>query len=127
MAQKCEAIAKSGSRCSRPALAGGRHCLMHSPEHAEMRLEAARRGGKARANSVRAKKLLPATLTAEELGSVMSKLLLDVIQGNVSPKIGTAAATITRALLEVRTTTEIETRLAELEARAGMQNDRRFG
>jgi hypothetical protein len=44
--------------------------------------------------------------------------------GRIEPKIGTAAASIARVLHEVRHTTELEVRLAELEQRAGVTDTR---
>jgi hypothetical protein len=120
MAAKCLAIARSGSRCNSPALRGSTFCWLHDPNVADARLEASRKGGRARANSERARKLLPATLTPEELGQHLSKALVDVLDGTLSPKIGTCAATIARALIDIRAAGEIEERLRTLEERAGL-------
>jgi len=125
MVVKCFAIARRGSRCNAPALRDSTFCWLHDPNAAGARRAASVKGGKARSNQERARKLLPPTLTADELGGHMSKLLIDVIEGRVATKIGTAAATITRALLEVRTTSDLEQRIAELEQRAGIGPDRR--
>jgi hypothetical protein len=124
MGVTCSAIARSGSRCQRPALAGKQHCLMHDPASAELRREASRKGGKARANAERAKKLIPSAMSPEELGGRLSDVFLKVVDGKLSPKIGTAASTIARALIDVRTAGELEERLAELERRADL-SDRR--
>ncbi len=99
----CSAIAKSGSRCRRPALAGKQHCLMHDPESAELRREAGRKGGRNRSAKARAAKLIPDAMTAEDLAGWLSLLFTSVMAGKVEPKIGTAAAAIARTLLEAQT------------------------
>jgi hypothetical protein len=124
MATKCSAIAKSGSRCTTPVVAGSVFCWMHAPERAEGRREAARKGGKARANAERARKQIPDAMSADELSGWLSLLFKNVMAGRIEPKIGTAAASIARVLHEVRHTTEIEQRLAELESRAGVVDTR---
>jgi hypothetical protein len=126
MATKCSAIAKSGSRCTTPVVAGSVFCWMHAPERAEGRREAARKGGKARANAERARKQIPDAMDAETLAGWLSLLFTNVMAGRIEPKIGTACATIARILLEVRTTTELEQRLSELEARAGVADAPRW-
>ncbi len=119
MAVTCSAIAKAGSRCSRPALAGAAFCLMHSPDHAEMRREASRKGGRNRSAQARARAAIPEAMDAAELGGWLTTLFRGVITGRIEPKIGTAAATIARTMMEVRTAVELEQRIAELEERAG--------
>jgi hypothetical protein len=127
MATKCSAIAKSGNRCTTPVVAGSAFCWMHAPEMAERRREGARKGGKARSSRARAAKLLPEAMTPDELSAWLSLLFKQVVAGKIEPRVGTAAATIARVLIDVREATELETRLTELEARAGLANDRRFG
>ncbi len=97
---------------------------MHSPDHAEVRRDAARKGGRNRSAQARAKAAIPEAMDAAELGGWLSLLFRSVVGGKVEPKVGTAAATIARALLEVKATTEIERRLAELEAAAGIDGRR---
>jgi hypothetical protein len=115
----CSAIAKSGSRCRRPALAGKQHCLMHDPESAELRLEASRKGGHARSNAARAAKVMPAALTSEELLVTLSRAMDKVEKGELEPGPANAISSLARAMNSIRETTEIERRLSELEQRAG--------
>ena len=127
MAVVCSAIARSGSRCRRPALAGKQHCLMHDPESAELRLEASRKGGHARSNAARAAKAMPAALTSDELLVTLSRVLGKVESGELEPGPANAISSLARAMNSIRETTEIERRLSELEQRAGVMNGRRFG
>jgi len=125
MAVKCSAIAKSGSRCDRPALAGGAFCLMHSPDHAEMRREASRKGGRARSNQARAAKAMPAALTGDELLALLSACLRRVEAGTLEAGPANAIAGLAKAITAIRESTDTEARLAELEARAGLADGRR--
>jgi hypothetical protein len=115
----CSAIAKSGSRCERPALAGKQHCLMHDPESAELRREAGRKGGHARSNAARAAKAMPAALTSDELLVTLSRAMDKVEKGELEPGPANAISSLARAMNSIRETTEIERRLSELEQRAG--------
>jgi hypothetical protein len=103
MAAKCLAIARSGSRCNSPTLPESPYCWMHSPDVADARREAARRGGRNRATRVRAAKQLPDAMTAEDLTGWLSLLFTSVMAGKVEAKIGNACAAIARTLLEAQT------------------------
>jgi hypothetical protein len=127
MATKCSAIAKSGSRCQTPAVAGLSFCYLHAPEMAERRRAAAVKGGRNRSAKARAAKQIPEAMDAETLAGWLSLLFTSVLSGKVEPRVGTACAAIARTLHEVRHTTELEQRLAELEQAAGIIADRRFG
>jgi hypothetical protein len=127
MAAKCQAIARSGSRCSSPPLAGSTYCWVHDPAAADRRVEASKKGGKARSNKARAAKQIPPAMSAEDLAGWLSLLFTNVMAGRIEPKIGTACATIARTLHEVKHATELEERIAELEERTQTSNGRRFG
>ncbi len=120
MAAKCSAIARSGSRCGSPALPDSAYCFVHSPDTAEARREAARKGGHARSNQARARAAIPEAMDAAELGGWLTTLFKGVITGRIEPKIGTAAATIARTMMEVRELVEIEARLVAIEDAAGI-------
>ena len=121
MAVTCQAIAKSGQRCSRPALAGKQHCLMHDPASVELRRDAGRKGGYARSNAARARKEMPEAMTTDEMAGWLSLAFKRVMAGQMPPKIGVACAQIARTLLTVQETAILEARLAELEQRAGIR------
>jgi hypothetical protein len=121
MTTTCLAIAKSGVRCKTSVVAGSQYCYLHDPAMAERRREGARRGGANRSNKARALKHIPASFTGEELAGWLSLLFTQVIEGQVEPRIGTAAATIARTLMDVKTSTDLEQRLSQLEGRAGIE------
>lgn len=98
MTTKCQAITKNGTPCTVPPLTGGQHCLHHAPGSIELK----RKGGRNGSTANRARRLFATPLTDDELVGLLSKLLQDVMRGTTEPKVGTAAATIARALLEAR-------------------------
>ena len=120
MPVKCQAIAKSGKQCDRPALAGRRHCLMHDPESAELRREAGRKGGHARSNAARAAKVLQPALTTDDLLVTLSEVIRKAEKREIEPGIVNCISGAARTMNEIRKTTEIERRLEELEQRAGV-------
>jgi hypothetical protein len=87
MAAKCQAIARSGQRCASPPRTGGAFCFVHDPSPAavEERRAASRKGGKARSNLERGRRLLAPALTSEELGRLLSSVLVDVVEGRTAP------------------------------------------
>lgn len=103
MAVKCSAITNGGSRCSRPALVGKPHCLMHDPDSAELRREASRKGGRARSNQARAAKVIPTAMSVADLAGYLSQLFTSTVIGETEPKVASAAAGIARVLLEAQT------------------------
>lgn len=103
MAVKCSAITRGGSRCNSPVLPDQAFCWVHSPDAAEARREASRKGGHARSNKARAAKLVPEEMTPDELAGWLSWLFKRVLMGKMEPKLATAAATVARTLLEVQT------------------------
>ena len=121
---RCAAITRGGKPCPAAPLPGRAHCWTHDPGSAEGRREAGRKGGRARSTAARARAAIPDGMSGEELAGWLSDLFRGVVSGRVEPRVGTAAATIARALLEVKATTEIERRLAELEERAGIASGR---
>lgn len=119
MAAKCAAIAKSGSRCSRPALAGKQHCLMHDPDSTELRRQASVKGGYARSAKARALKQIPEAMTAEELAGWLSLVFKKVVAGSMEPKIGSAAAAIAKTIIDVQVVAD-QPAIAELEEQLRM-------
>ena len=80
MAEKCSAIARSGSRCS----------------------SAAKKGGRNRSAQARAAAAIPEAMTPAELSGWLSMLFRSVVAGHTEPRVGSAAATIAKVLIEAR-------------------------
>ncbi len=121
MAKRCKALNASGGPCSAVPLPDQDWCIWHDPDRKAERDEVRRRGGLARSNVMRARKKLPPALTPDELNRTLSVLLTDVIAGVVDTGVASAAATLIRASLGIRTQIDVEERLAALEAAAGVK------
>ena len=119
MAARCLAVARSGSRCNSPVVAGSAHCFLHSPETAAARQEACKKGGRGRSNAARAAKAMPATaLTTDELLLTLSRIIAKAERGEIEPGVVNAISGAARTMGELRKSGEIEQRLAQLEAAA---------
>ena len=100
--ERCQAVAKSGNPCTAVVQPGRPYCLWHDPEADEQRAEIARKGGAARSIQARAAKELREALTADALAAALSVAFMRVLAGKTEPKVGTAAATMAKAILECR-------------------------
>jgi len=115
---QCSGTNQAGQRCGAQAWQDDL-CRWHHPRLEAERGEWRRRGGEQRSNKQRAKRQLPdAILTPAELQGFIGLALRGVITGRVEPGVANAVATLARAAVAVREATEIETRLAALEATA---------
>lgn len=122
----CRGVTRDGKPCGAKPRPGTDLCPWHSADLAERRREWSRRGGINSSNRARARKRIPdgALTTAETLG-LLGIVFKGVIAVRVEPGVGTACATIARAMNDLVKTTEIEERIRELEQAAGIANRRR--
>lgn len=120
MLARCKATAKGGGPCSaRPVRPSG-WCFWHDPELETERAERRRRGGQQRSNKARARRALPGeALTPAELQGFIGIALDGVLAGRLEPGVANAVANLSRAAIAVREATEVEGRLAALEAAVG--------
>jgi hypothetical protein len=114
MATKCHATNAAGEPCQAMPLKGGEYCAWHDPDLAERRKEWSLRGGKGKSNSARARKRLK-RLELEDVDAALCTALVDVLNGTLEPGLATAAASVARTIHAVRTATEHERRISELE------------
>lgn len=124
MTERCTAIKKDGSCCSKDAEPGKDRCWSHDPANEEERRRIASRGGKA-STAVLAERRGPVAQEIRELKYELRSLARDVKEGEVPPPVGTALNQIYNTLLRAmdqerrtRESGELETRLAALEERA---------
>lgn len=115
MATKCHALNAQSEPCQAEPLKDSDYCVWHDPNLAERRKEWSLRGGKGKANTARAKKRLK-RLDLDEIDAALCTAMLDVLRGELEPGIATAAASVARTIHAVRTATDHERRIAELEA-----------
>jgi hypothetical protein len=112
---RCRGTTKDGKPCGAHPRPGTELCPWHSPDLAGRRAEWSARGGMGRSNKRRAKKALPAEpLTAEEIHSYLGVVFRGVIGGKIEPGIGTAAASIARAMVDVAKVADFESQLSEM-------------
>jgi len=117
-AERCEANAKSGARCSALAVPGDTRCAWHTelPEWVAKRQQWSAEGGRKRSNAERARKSLPdEALTPAQLACVLSKALGDVLRGTLEPNRANAVSALARTLTSIAEAVEFETRLTALE------------
>jgi hypothetical protein len=101
-------------------------CAWHDPGRRAEMAEARRRGGQARSNKARARKqLVGAAMSPAELEGVIGLTIAQVLAGTKPPSVGSAVAALARAAIAVREATEIEERLAALEAASEACGQRR--
>ena len=119
--ERCQATANSGKPCSASPRPGRPFCLWHDDEAVAERQAISRKGGAARSNRARARrKFASSALESDQVLGLLSIALQDVLAGRLEPGVASAAAGLARAIVSVRESTELEERLAELEARAGV-------
>jgi alcohol dehydrogenase class IV len=124
MDTECRAPTKAGRPCSAAHYRDG-WCRWHHPD-----LESARRaeriaGGRAKSNRRRAKKqLADQVMSIADLDGVLCHTMARVLTGKLEPGVGTAAATLARTIIAVRQAGDLEQRLAQLEAAAGIAEGR---
>jgi len=113
----CHGITKGGTRCRARPLVGSGYCVNHSPDISDDQRAAWRAtGGKNSSAKVRARKQLPGALMgADEIGAWLAICFKRVIAEKMDPSVANAVSTMSRAMLAVRESVEIETRLDALE------------
>jgi hypothetical protein len=70
------------------------------------------------------KHLADEALTAAELQGLVSRVLRQVISGELEPGVGNCVANLARSLVTIREATTLEERLTALEAAAGVATGR---
>ncbi len=96
----CAARRRDGTRCPNPVLVtDGQYCFAHSPQLAEQRAHARRKGGRNRATSVRLWRSLPPELQA--IAQQLTAAMEGVQTGDLAPQQAQALASLSRALVAV--------------------------
>jgi hypothetical protein len=127
LTERCTAIKKDGSSCSKEAEPGSALCWSHDPANEEERRRIASRGGRA-STAVLAERRGPAAQEIRDLKEELRTLARGVKEGEVPPPVGTALNQIYNTLLRAmdqerrtREAGELEARLAALEERAALR------
>lgn len=111
--KRCTATRRDGTPCGGWAIAGSAYCFAHDPERAEKRQAAHAKGGRNSAKVIRLRGLMPPRLMP--VFEQLETALADTLSGDLEPRVGSAAATIARAMVAVLIAGETETRLRQLE------------
>ncbi len=114
-ARRCKATNRTGEQCSAAHYRDG-WCRWHHPDLEEKRQAERVAGGRARSNRARARKQLQQTRDLREVDALLCAALTSVLAGRITPGVGTAAASIARVIVAVRTAHDLEARLAAIEA-----------
>ena len=120
-AGRCEATTKDGRPCSAQALPGRAVCIWHdqSPEGVARRREVSSRGGRGRSGLSRLRRGLPTgDFGLPEVRGLLGLVLRDLLAGKIDPSVANAAANVGRAYVAVNEASDLEARLAALEALA---------
>jgi len=89
--------------------------MWHDPDLAESRAQWNSRGGKGTSTEAKARRTLKAgVLTADDLRARLGVVFMGVVLGRIEPSVGTAAATIARALLDVARVADVEQQVAQI-------------
>src|SRR5262249_6150787 len=108
MPEKCQAIARSGKPCGATVVADGM-CAWHAPSWAAKRAEWSSRGGSARSNAAKAKKSLPVQpMTNAEVLAWLGVAFRRVLTNQMTPGTATALASLSRAMLDLARTVDLE-------------------
>jgi hypothetical protein len=124
---KCTAITRGGARCKGIAIDGSGYCYAHSPDHADARRRAARKGGY---RGGRGRPVLTASEVADQVQDLSDKVL--------AGELGRADAAVCGQLLNVklralevgrklREAEDLERRMEELEALVAARRERPWG
>lgn len=113
MDSKCKGTTTTGEPCG-ATLYRDDYCYWHHPALEAERQANRAAGGRARSNAARAKKRLQ-RLELDEIDAALCTAMLDVLRGDLEPGLATAAASVARTIHAVRTATEHERRISELE------------
>ncbi|MDP9472346.1 MAG: hypothetical protein M3Q71_17035 [Chloroflexota bacterium] len=126
MDRQCKGANAAGHPCDAKPVRPSGWCYWHDPALEAERIEGRRKGGAARSNRVRAKKRLPAeTLSLTEVQAFLSYTLKATLAGKVEPGVANAVANVARTMTTVGQAGEVEERIRELEAAAGLTDRRR--
>src|SRR5688572_20004290 len=101
-ASGCQGTNQSGDPCAATPQAGKAWCLWHDPDLVEQRTQWNREAGKAKSKTRRAsRQVLAAARDLKEVDAQLCRAFTDVLDGKLSPGVGTAAATIARSIIAV--------------------------
>lgn len=128
MATQCLGTNRDGGPCSGHVSEGQEWCQWHDPKREAERQEWRRRGGQKKSNKQRARKqMADAVLSISDLDALLCVALKQVAAGRMEPGVGSSMANLAKTITTIRTASDLERRLEELERAAGIGTIRRIG
>lgn len=121
--QRCTATTQQGKPCQAFAVSDRGLCVSHDPELRARKDAGSRKGGEAKANARRAARLFAAvgeTIMPDSLPAMLRAAMIAVWDGELEPSRAQAIATLAKTSVSLSHDLELEARIAELEARAGI-------
>ena len=116
---KCGAKNKAGKPCGACAVEGTDRCAMHSGRAAEL----GRKGGRRRSvYSPDGLEEFARPKTAAELRDLLAQSIVEIRSGKLDPKLANSISYLGTGFLRALELSDLETRLATLEAGAGKEN-----
>ena len=109
----CVEVRRDGTPCRARALPEGDYCWAHAPEMAEKRNAARQAGGINSSGPARLRRMLPNRLNP--VARLLEKSLVEVHNGKLEPRRALAIAGLSRALVSVLGSGELEERLQRVE------------
>ena len=113
--RRCTHVHPSGSPCGGYAVTGSAHCFAHSPEQAEKRAAARRRGGQAGRVAVLEEASLPIRSVEDVIG-VIELATNAVLTGRIDTRVANAVGVLMGVGLRAIQQGELERRLEAIEA-----------
>ncbi len=111
----CNAKTKVGRPCAAPAVKGGRFCSLHADPYRAAEL--GRRGGARNRHAYENDgREVAAPQTASDVKDLLAETMAEIRAGKMDPKLGTTLGYLGTSLLKAIEISDIEQRLAKLEA-----------
>lgn len=115
--QFCQAVKSDGGKCQARPVAGSSCCFFHDPGKSAEREGARRAGGLRNKLAVLASTTPDARLVdARDVAKLLTRTINQVLRGEIDPKVANAVSGLGGLLMKALHETEIESRLAALEA-----------
>ena len=128
METRCKGTNRDEQPCSAHVYEGEEWCRWHDPSREADRAEWRRRGGKAKSNVARARRRMAGqVMSINDLDALLCAALQQVADGTMEPGVGTAMASMARTITGIRTASDCERRLADLEHARPAGTMKRFG
>lgn len=128
MRRQCGHVKGDGTRCGAAAPAGSAFCYFHDPEKAAARRESNQRGGRARSRRAAVLPEGTADLPLASMADVAGLLAATINQtrrGELDCRVANAVGYLAATLAKVLEKSDLETRIAALEAALAKRGDRR--